>query len=93
MSAHTPGPLSVKTRANGQFSIERLPVGVTGEAWDREYISFSGYFGEIGPHVFAASPELLDNLEKCVAMLKAHKIDCVERLNASAAIAKARGQS
>ena len=46
--------------ADRQFSIEQSDY----EPGDfgKKYVSFSGYFGEAGPHVFAAAPELLEAL-------------------------------
>ena len=47
--------------ADRQFSIEQSDY----EPGDfgKKYVCFSGYFGEAGPHVFAAAPELLEALE------------------------------
>jgi len=62
------------------------------------YVCFSGYFGNHGPHVFAAAPELLEALEQML-----HSFMCTQNPNdypsdapcnkARAAIAKAKGET
>lgn len=58
----TPGPLTAtKTtpdHEDAQYKIESDYFFVEGE-WRDKYVSFCGYFGSYGPHVFAAAPELL----------------------------------
>lgn len=65
--------------------------------WDDYYIEISGYFGNIGPHVFAAAPDLLEALEDCLAYLTnecSHMTSAEpERHAARAAIAKAKGET
>ena len=55
----------------------------------KKYVSFSGYFGEAGPHVFATAPELLEALEWAVD--NPHD-DAYWISQARAAIAKAKGE-
>ena len=38
--------------------------------FDRAYVNFSGYFGEHGPHVFAAAPKLLAALKGALGALE-----------------------
>ena len=73
--------------ADRQFSIEQSDY----EPGDfgKKYVSFSGYFGEAGPHVFAAAPELLEALEWAVD--NPHD-DAYWISQARAAIAKAKGE-
>lgn len=50
-----------------QHIIERNYLEIPeGSVWAEEYVSFSGFFGKLGPHVFAVAPELLALLEKIV---------------------------
>ena len=52
-------PLTVKSLPEvGQFSIDGDLKGCK-IAFNEAYVSFSGYFGAYGPHVFAAAPKLL----------------------------------
>ncbi len=52
-------PLMIKSYPEErQFSIEGDLEGCK-IAFDEAYVSFSGYFGTYGPHVFAAAPKLL----------------------------------
>jgi len=76
--------------ADRQFSIEQsdYELGDFGE----KYVSFSGYFGEAGPHVFAAAPELLEALESIVEQLDSEGGYYVSDA-ARAAIAKAKGET
>ena len=74
--------------AGRQFSIEQSDY----EPGDfgKKYVSFSGYFGEAGPHVFAAAPELLEALEWAVD--NPHD-DAYWISQARAAIRKAKGET
>ena len=74
--------------ADRQFSIEQSDY----EPGDfgKKYVCFSGYFGEAGPHVFAAAPELLEALEWAVD--NPHD-DAYWISQARAAIAKAKGET
>ena len=74
------------------------------DIWSDIYVRFSGFFGSLGPHVFAAAPELL---EACRAMIewddreKDHAVDFDARMHlcrvafdkARAAVAKAEGRA
>lgn len=59
-------PLALHVRplgsARDQFSIDsdymRAPVG----EWEDVYVSFSGFFGQYGPALFAVAPELASAL-------------------------------
>lgn len=57
--AHMPEPLGVRSASEcGQFWVEgRSSIG--GD-FNSGYVSFSGYFGSYGPHMFAAAPQLLE---------------------------------
>jgi len=76
--------------ADRQFSIEQSDY----EPGDfgKKYVGFSGYFGEAGPHVFAAAPELLEALEEAVCALEVCGKDYRATEIARAAIAKAKGE-
>jgi hypothetical protein len=48
-----------------QFNIEsELPVDSS--KFEDVYVCFGGYFGNYGPHMFAAAPEMLEALKSCV---------------------------
>jgi len=80
--------------AKNQFTIEIFPAAPVGENWDKEYISFSGYFGVHGPHVYNAAPELLIALRGLLDAIKdPATLDSEEAGKAFAAIAKAEGRS
>lgn len=34
-------------------------VAASTDFWDQSYVDFSGFFGDLGPHVFAAAPKML----------------------------------
>ena len=77
-----------------QFTVYDIPVGVTGKSWDEQYVSFSGYFGVHGPHVYNAGPDLLIALRGLLDAIKdAAILDSEEAGKAFAAIAKAEGRS
>lgn len=101
MSVHHRDPLllSVIKRASGQFELSNT----NGPGWlenhDRDYFNVSGYWGQIGPHVFHAAPDMLDALEYAVEQygkpggpwsVPSDPGGWLDR--ARAAIAKARGQ-
>lgn len=69
-----------------QYNITREDGREFNESGD--YLRFSGYFGEHGPHVFAAAPELLEALELVVKRCGPNSSD---GKIARAAIAKAKG--
>lgn len=61
--------LNLKVRAAGentpqQFWIENDHMRLEGH--DREYVSFSGFYGKHGPEVFAAAPEMAAFIQKYV---------------------------
>lgn len=96
----TPGPLTAtKTtpdHEDAQYKVESDYFSVEGE-WQDKYVSFCGYFGSYGPHVFAAAPELLEALSKLCA-LEADGRQAAEAAieaweQARAAIAKALGSA
>lgn len=86
---HTPGPWEAS------FVAERFIIHYTpGHGVGKRAIACCAGIEPANPFnglLIAAAPELLEALVKCAAVLKAHKIDCIERDLASAAIAKATG--
>lgn len=68
-----------------QFEVRNNFNELAGD-WDESYVTFSGYFGKHGPHVFAAAPDLLDALEDILAADSKRTRD-----QARAAISKAKG--
>lgn len=82
-------PLTVKaTEYDRQYRIDGRSEGQT---FDDRYVNFSGYFGNYGPHVFAAAPDLLEALIECVHLIERHTFkDCDK---ARRAIAKAEGSA
>ena len=86
-----------------QFSVENSEadhVNYEQMKWDDYYIHFGGFFGNIGPHVFAAAPDLLEALQEMVAMWRSvcrsqdwEPEHLIEAVRAQAAIAKAIGES
>lgn len=102
MNATTKTRLNITDGLSGQFRIDSAPYDGPG-TWEECYINFIGYFGSIGPHVFAAAPELLKAAEGLGAMpegycfcskdrigddSKTHEPECADM---RAAIAKAKG--
>lgn len=101
---------AIKTSDCGQYRIENIDDDELYESspWSDYYVSISGYCGDVGPHVFAAAPELLEALEDAMDSLK-FAIDeikaqaCIpdedsEMMNdryerGMAAIAKAKGET
>lgn len=76
-----------------QFSIENSEadkLNYEKMKWDDYYIHFGGYFGNIGPHVFAAAPDLLEALEMLLSSAHDYQSGIDE---ARAAIAKAKGKT
>lgn len=67
--------------------------------WDESYVDFSGFFGDLGPHVFAAAPDMLAALTMLRDADDLGKPDGQNfmgkamRVVVDAAIAKAEGQS
>lgn len=95
-------PLSVVATDHArQFYIENDYSEL--DDFDREYVSIGGFFGNHGPHVFAAAPELLvavkdllAPLERASIMLEARgkKLDSGAQASldaARAAVTKAEG--
>lgn len=80
-----------------QFNIENGP-GSLGD-FDREYVSFGGYFGPHDPHVFAAAPGLVGALELALRHWSASQQNVPEQRTpkwvgkARAALARARGEA
>ena len=94
MSGHTQDK-SLRVRCTlppSQFEISNNHVEKGN--FDREYVNFSGYYGEHGPHVFATAPELLAALQELLSATE--EVGYVHyaplRAKARAAIAKAAGQ-
>ena len=73
-----------------QFIIQ--PQEYESEDFGDAYVCFSGYFGNHGPHVFAAAPELLESLEYLVDRFDSHGNNPYLD-EARAAIAKAKGET
>ena len=65
--------------------------------FNAEYFSISGFFGEHGPHVFAAAPDLLDAASALIADVRARypgeELRCEYMRGLDAAIAKAKGEA
>lgn len=95
VAGHTPGPLNVvRQTEDGQFRIDAEPYGEG--KWSDVYINFSGYFGAVGPYVFAAAPELLEALRVLVREaieVWEHDPEYPDIAKALDAIAKATGGS
>lgn len=53
----------IRADATDQYIVENNFSDLGGSFFDR-YVCFSGYFGNHGPHVFAAGPVLYEALEK-----------------------------
>lgn len=84
---HTPEPLGVRSASEcGQFWVEGRSS--TGGDFSSGYVSFSGYFGSYGPHMFAAAPELL-----LLLLDSQENIGGDWRARRDAAIAKALGKT
>lgn len=77
-------------QAENQFWIDSNWKTAEGE-WEDIYVGISGYFGHLGPHVFAAAPDLYAALE----VLVNHPVheDTAMGRRARAALAKARGEA
>lgn len=70
--------------------------------WDESYVDFSGFFGDLGPHMFAAAPDMLIALKSLVDGFDpanarsddpAYIFFASKAEQALAAIAKAEGRS
>ncbi len=98
---HTPGPLHVMQAPSPdsrQFNIEsELPVDSS--KFEDVYVCFGGYFGNYGPHMFAAAPEMLEALKALIAYQADNETEylgmqqIVAYQRAKAAIAKAEGRA
>ena len=90
--------VSTPTKDPHQFSIQSDWLNANGK-WDDIYISFSGFFGNIGPHVFAAAPDYKEARGSLFDAIKhgdqAHRDWLREAIDRhfAAADAKAKGQS
>ena len=85
-----------------RIQVETYPEGVN---FDEAYVSFSGFFGPHGPHVFAAAPDILEALEEVVAVFESNPSSITDTVwvtgnrpetlydHCRAAIAKAKGET
>lgn len=99
IAKHTPGAcdpldISVVEHGLGQFGLSN----VEGLGWlenhDRDYFNVSGYWGQLGPYIFRAAPDMLEALEALERYLRdTPHHNAVEAAAARAAIAKARGEA
>ena len=53
------------TSAKDQYRLEWEPKDF-GDDFEAKYINFSGYFGMVGPRIFAAAPQMYDALVRMV---------------------------
>lgn len=74
-----------------QFEINNRHRDLDLADFDRTYVSFSGFFGEHSPHLFAAAPDLLEALKEQVA--ECFDETCEMCTRHEAIIAKAEGRS
>lgn len=56
-----------------QAKIKNVEIDSDEGVFEERYVSFSGYFGNYGPDVFAAAPELLEALEQAIDWIKFHQ--------------------
>jgi len=61
--------------------------------WDRDYFCVSGFFGSYGPDLFAAAPDLYNDLENLLEACKKFGITGGNIDSAYTALAKARGEN
>ncbi len=92
----TPGPLTVNRRSDDndrQFEVvsDWENPDHHNVKWEDRYVSFSGYFGSHGPHVFAAAPDLYAALEMAQIWLDIDGRFDMQGINT--ALAKARGEA
>lgn len=85
-------PITVRPSTHPrQFWVEGV---IDGETWEEQNIQFSGFFGKVGPHVFAAGPDLLEPAKRYIAQIDAIGLPDDEVTSLfRAAIAKAEGRS
>lgn len=53
-----------------QFEINNRHRDLDLADFDRTYVSFSGFFGEHSPHLFAAAPEMKEALEAVLKVVR-----------------------
>jgi hypothetical protein len=81
---HRPGSLS------RQAGVENKAASA--DHWDESYVDFSGFFGDLGPNLFAAAPDMLEALRGAAGLLDAFNLAHSKQYAAvMAAIAKAEG--
>lgn len=74
-----------------QASIENAASDT--ECWDESYVDFSGFFGDLGPQMFAAAPDMLEALRGAAGLLDAFNLaHSKQHAAVVAAIAKAEGR-
>lgn len=61
--------LIARERGHGQAEVTNTHATLAD--FDRQYVCFSGYFGEYCPELFAAAPDLLEALRECADELEA----------------------
>jgi hypothetical protein len=87
---YTPGPWRInRIAATNIESPNGRSVAATGGFQDGTEDSF--LTNQANARLIAAAPELVEALRECAAMLKAHKIDCVELHSAAALLARIEG--
>ena len=86
---------AIKTSDCGQYRIENIDDDALYETlpWSDYYVAISGYCGDVGPHVFAAAPELLEALTASSEYLDYHNIPVEIVAMVDFAIAKAKGET
>jgi hypothetical protein len=73
-----------------QYKIES-DLFLDGSKFEDVYVSFGGYFGSYGPHMFAAAPMMLDALKDCRDLIENMPVEELQ-MQVEAAIAKAEGR-
>lgn len=86
---------AIKTSDCGQYRIENIDDDALYETspWSDYYVSISGYCGDVGPHVFAAAPDMLEALELLSINLIEESLPMYVWDAIDKAIAKAKGET